>query len=571
MASNELILLLNLFQNYSPANIYQDYLNAFSRISEYPWYFPGDLLFGISDALRAKNVEINLGNPESWEDLFDDLSSRFKTVKSQLDKRKETLSHRLQHVLVHIDNYLIHLQRVLADDRRELFKTMAQWGISCLEQLSSMVKDNLIIMGGGPVGLMTAYFLQKNIPSFKTVVLELRPRYTRDYHVLLTEDTFETLPLEIKQGLWGRGRFGCYILPPPIDAKGFCYINPPRDVEVPSHFYSNWYPNEYFDINPVTGRRTFKKLMSIPIGVFETAMEELLRIKYPEIKIIKPKSESESDMYDIKKDAFPKNFGLNKIGIINKQTQTILHQNLFTNDAMYNFIVDASGADSSVRQSESERESKKQEFHAVNDGFDLAMSIIIENNFDHLRLNLTGENVNLNQAQDNSRFFTNNERWKSALLSVREFPDQNSLHDLLQSKKENVTLNWTDISQDNKDHINKVYKSYTGKDLDPKLVKKINVIQVQLGLEKNMYAKEQNGMYKFTVGDAACAVHFFSGTGINNGISMATKLTEMLNKAYQSRWQYDMEDKFNEWNTKMNEMCRKTLEKSSRFMSRTFK
>jgi 2-polyprenyl-6-methoxyphenol hydroxylase-like FAD-dependent oxidoreductase len=566
MASNELFLLLNLFQNYAPANIYQDYFNAFSRISEYPWYFPGDLLFGISDALRVKKVEINIGNPESWEDLFNDLSSRFKTVKSQLNTRKDSLSQRLQHVLVHIDNYLIHLEHVLSDNRRELFKTMAQWGIKCLEQLSSMIKDNLLIMGGGPVGLMTAYFLQKNIPSFKTVVLELRPKYTRDYHVLLTEDTFETLPLEIKQGLWGRGRFGCYILPPPIDAKGFCYINPPRDVEVPSHFASTLYPNEFFDINPVTSRRTFKKLMSIPIGVFETAMEELLRVKYPEIKIIKPKSESESDMYDIDNTAFPKNFGLNKISIVNNQTRTVLHQNLFTNDAMYNFIVDASGADSSLRQDER----KKQEFHAVNDGFDLAMSIIIENNFDHLRLNLTGENVNLNQAQDNSRFFTNNERWKSALLSVREFPDQNNLHNLVQSK-ENVTLKWTDISDDNKKHINKVYKSYTGKDLDSKLVKKINVIRVQLGLEKNMYAKEDNGMYRFTVGDAACAVHFFSGTGINNGISMATKLTEMLNKAYQSRWQYDMEDKFSDWNTKMNDMCKKTLEKSERFLTRTFK
>ncbi|NBR95003.1 MAG: hypothetical protein EBT55_01665, partial [Proteobacteria bacterium] len=46
--------------------------------------------------------------------------------------------------------------------------------------------------------------------------------------------------------------------------------------------------------------------------------------------------------------------------------------------------------DSSFRQGEA----KKQEFLAVNAGFDFAMSIIIENNFDHLRLNLTGENAN---------------------------------------------------------------------------------------------------------------------------------------------------------------------------------
>jgi hypothetical protein len=308
--------------------------------------------------------------------------------------------------------------------------------------------------------------------------------------------------------------------------------------------------------------------MSIPIGVFETAMEELLRVKYPEIKIIKLDEE-----YDIKNDAFPKNFGLNIISIVNNQTSTVLHQNLFTNDAMYNFIVDATGADSSFRsesKNESERELKKREFHDVSkDSFDIAMSIIIENNFDHLRLNLTGNNANLNSQQDTSRFFTNNERWKSALLSVREFPDKNNLLDLNQKQSKEVV--WKDISQDNQEHISKVYKSYTGKDLDSKLVKKINVIRVQLGLEKNMYTKEDNGMYKFTVGDAACAVHFFSGTGINNGISMATKLTEMLNKAYQSRWQYNMEDKFVEWNKKMNEMCEKTLEKSLRFLTNTFK
>lgn len=545
----ELLSLLNLFQPQVPPGIYQDYYNAFSRINN-SWYFPGNLLFAISDTLHNKRVVMQLDEPGSWKDLFDDICQRFKNVESQL-KLNNGISQRLKSALDHTNEYCQSVYKALADGRQELFQFLAKWGINCLENLNNIINDNLLILGGGPVGLVTAYFLQKSIPNFKTVLVEKRPKYTRTYQLFLAEDTFDTLPYEIQKGLWGYGRYGCYILPPPIDAKGYCFINPPIDTQVPDHYYSAIYDNEFFDIDSLTGRRTFKRLMSIPIGVFENAMEELLRIKYPQIKIIKPRTDTE---YNIVENNDTSARGLNSY-VVKDETGTIVEKNLFrNNDAMYNYIIDTTGAQSleQVREKEGSSSSPQSE---------TALTLIVKSDFSHIKHAMTSKNVDLRPAQNNSRFFSNNEKWHTALLSIRNLPDNANFYNKSAGK-----IEWTDISEDNQKYIKNEYTKYTNKDLNPADITQINLILIELTNRSEHFETLSNDTFKFYVGDSACAVHFFSGTGINNGIRMATKLTEMLTKVYRSRWKSDPTIDFAKWNSEMRDMCDETLTKSEKIM-----
>jgi hypothetical protein len=547
MSNNiELLSLLNIFQHYTTPTIYQDYYNAFNRISS-PWYFPSNILSAISNTLRVKKVIIDIDDPDSWKDLFDDLCTRFKTVRTALNSNTG-LSSRIKSALEHTENYCKFVHQALEEDRSELFQFLARWGINCLESLSSMIDDNLLIKGGGPTGLITAYFLHKSIPNLKIVLVEKRKKYTRNYQIMLNEDTFDTLPYEIKQSFWGYGTHGCYVLPPPIDAKGYCFINPPGNLEVPNHYYSSTYPNEYFNVNSLTGRRTFKKLMTIPIGVFENAMEELIRIKYPEIKIIRPTEDN--DEYTIHETPDSEARGLNKYCVKNKSGK-IVSQNLFSNDAMYNYIVDASGA-----------QSISTEGTEGTEGTDVALTLIVKSNFDHIRKHMTEKNVDLQSPQDNTRFFSNNEKWHTALFSIRNLPHKADFYD-----KHTGEIKWADISDENRTYINKEYKKYTGKDIVPNEIERIDLINLELKNRHAMFGKDSsNGVYTFYVGDSACNVHFFSGTGINNGIRMATKLTEMLTRIYRSRWKRNPDEDFTEWGQEMDTMCETTLEKSKKIM-----
>ena len=519
MSSIELLTLLNLFKQYSPIGIYQDYYNAFNRINV-PWYFPGKLLFAISDTLHNKRVIIKLDDPSSWQDLFDDLCTRFKTVRSHLQDRKD-LSSSLKSALEHTTEYCQTVTKAIANERHELFQFLARWGINCLEELNNMINDNLLICGAGPIGLITTYFIQKNIPNLNTVLVEKRKKYDRNYHLLLTEDTFNTLPLELKQSIWGYSKYGCYVLPPPIDAKGYCFINPPVDVQVPDRFSSMVYSNDYFNIDSLTGKRTFKRLMSIPISVLETAMEELIKVKYPQVKIIKPSDDTV------------------EFNCANK------FANLFNNkDAIYNYIIDATG----FKANKGEVTEKEK-----------GMTLIIKSDLNNIKEFMTDANIDLHPTQHKSRFFSNNEKWHTALLSIRDLHEPDNL--------DKVTK-WDDISRANQQYINDEYKKYTGKDLVPTEIEKINIFDIELKQNNDMY--EKNGeIYKFYIGDSACAVHFFSGTGINNGISMATKFSEMMTKLYQSRWKNAPDDEFQKWNTEMKNQCAQILEKSKNIISST--
>ncbi len=83
-----------------------------------------------------------------------------------------------------------------------------------------MVK--IVIVGGGPVGMLFGIFLSKIAPSGTTItVLELRKKYTRQQALLLNKRTLELIPTEIIETLIDKQ--GCYVTPPPFDRRGGCY------------------------------------------------------------------------------------------------------------------------------------------------------------------------------------------------------------------------------------------------------------------------------------------------------------------------------------------------------------
>jgi 2-polyprenyl-6-methoxyphenol hydroxylase-like FAD-dependent oxidoreductase len=90
-----------------------------------------------------------------------------------------------------------------------------------------MAKQKLVIVGGGPVGLLTAIMIMKQSrlkSQFDVTVVELRAGYTRKQIILLDNHSHQLLPREVRTALWGRQRrVGCYVFPPPKKTGATCY------------------------------------------------------------------------------------------------------------------------------------------------------------------------------------------------------------------------------------------------------------------------------------------------------------------------------------------------------------
>lgn len=555
LQTDELLSLMNNFSRFAPQNITQSYFDEFSKI-QYPWVFPGKLLGGMSNYFDNQRPTVR--NPECWNKLFTDIISRFTRLKNEL-KNRTGLHPELKHALEHAEKYTTFLDESLRSGRIELFPVLERWGVNTLHTLSLMIKDNVLIAGAGPIGLITVYFLKMSIPSLKIVVTDIRAEYTRDYHVLLSEDSFDSLPYEIQTAIWGAGKYGCYVLPPPIDANGYCFLNPPNQTEIPGHLYAGWYPDNMFDVNHRTGKKTLKKLMSIPIRVFEKNMYDLIRRRFPDVSFIKPRSDQPEDKIvpHVPATGTSSN-GFNRIEFWTNNNKLIA-KNVFSNDFMYNFYIDASGASPDNIDPYFDRTDST---YYTSNKTDLGMTIVISHDpqvTGTIKEYMNDKTVDLRPAQDNSRLFTPNQSYPNLLLSVRNLP---SVQKLLQGD-----ISWHNLHIETQEHIKKIYSDYFHKELDPTKITKLNMFIVRLGQAKNMYTESNFGVsdtkfYGFLLGDSACAVHYFSGTGINNGIKMATKLTELLSKAYQSRWKYDLSHMFRQWETDMKTLCTKTLQQS---------
>lgn len=90
----------------------------------------------------------------------------------------------------------------------------------------------LTIIGGGPVGLITAAIFKKTFPKLNIQIIEKRGTKTRDQIVYFKPYTLKrSLPETIIDQLLKEGK-GCYMLPPDRNQGGYCY----KEAAVEGHY-----------------------------------------------------------------------------------------------------------------------------------------------------------------------------------------------------------------------------------------------------------------------------------------------------------------------------------------------
>jgi 2-polyprenyl-6-methoxyphenol hydroxylase-like FAD-dependent oxidoreductase len=92
----------------------------------------------------------------------------------------------------------------------------------------------VLVVGGGPVGLMLAHFITSLDRSAHVDIIEKRKSYKREQIVVLTKHSIDQLPIQVRRSVFGIRGKGCYIKSPPTDQIGKCYMKRPKDVKLGS-------------------------------------------------------------------------------------------------------------------------------------------------------------------------------------------------------------------------------------------------------------------------------------------------------------------------------------------------
>ena len=140
-----------------------------------------------------------------------------------------------------------------------------------------MYNKNIVIVGGGTVGMLTGIHLEKIFPEDKIIILELRPKFTRKQIILINQESRGLLPQKVLQDIWGvKGhQKGCYVLAPNKDKWARCYAGklPLASVELKTLEKSMYsYIQKYTDIlylKPNFEKANIKLYKNKPIIEFE--------------------------------------------------------------------------------------------------------------------------------------------------------------------------------------------------------------------------------------------------------------------------------------------------------------
>jgi 2-polyprenyl-6-methoxyphenol hydroxylase-like FAD-dependent oxidoreductase len=136
---------------------------------------------------------------------------------------------------------------------------------------------NIVIIGGGAIGMLAAIHLDKNFPDSQVTVLELRSSFTRKQIVLVNKDSRGLLPQRVLQNIWGENgrKKGCYILSPDKDRWARCYAGKLpyasvaiKTIETEMLSYIKKYTNVRY-LRPKSGKADIKMKKDMPSIIFE--------------------------------------------------------------------------------------------------------------------------------------------------------------------------------------------------------------------------------------------------------------------------------------------------------------
>lgn len=324
--------------------------------------------------------------------------------------------------------------------------------------------SDIVIVGGGAVGMLAAIHLDKNFPESEITVLELRSSFTRKQIILVNQVSRGLLPQEVLQNIWGENghKKGCYIMTPDKDRWARCYAGklPYASVEIKKLekellSYIKKYTNVRY-LRPKSGKANIKMKKDISSILFE----------------------GENIYYDILIAAdganswVAKNLNIERVSIINKK--------------YYGLVANVS---------------KRRSASPKSDGY-----------FDKISKKRI-EIIEHNKPQNNWRFFRRqpNGFYLGLIIDSKEYEN------LLENKLPNTV----------KKTIKNICKEVHTRKCDVK-IKNINVFPVIPSYVYKIRTKGPNNTDVYFIGDALVSPHYFSYSGLNVGFNSVKVLVSFL-------------------------------------------
>jgi len=341
-----------------------------------------------------------------------------------------------------------------------------------------MVK-NIVIIGGGPVGLIGAIMLyRKSNQAAHITILEKRKAYTRQQVVVLDGTTITNLPFNMKLNVFATaGAYhenainlmddGCYVWPPLRDFYGYC------DKTLDSKLMDEYLRS---DDKPIA--------LAVKISKLEKELEKWIR-KYTTIKIVKPIETLK--LYD---------------------TYVIADETKYP----YDILIGADGVNSQVRQAFFGPAKKLKRIES----YGLAMIIKTKNNKRVYRV-FNSPDKTSHGYQSRVRFFRQTDY--SVYLALQLSPAEAAQF----TDKRKIPDNLKPLIRD----YLKIYDvDIKCKDLDSCIVD-IALFPIEIYYASKVVDAKGK---RFLVGDAAMTTHFFTGSGLNRGVEMFQFLSNYIFK-----------------------------------------
>lgn len=361
---------------------------------------------------------------------------------------------------------------------------------------------NVMIVGGGPVGLMTARLLleQDKNNRYRVSVLEKRPEYTRDQVLLIDEMTISLMPDEVVKAIWDDALEGCWVLPPMANSSGTCYR---KQVPIWSDTRPRQFAYDGLDHIPTA---------TVSIGTFERHMLDWLRRTYPVQRFVSLRPDSADEPFEI--TLKPDSVKLNgkKLAV--------------------DILIGADGAGSQVRSQI--LRSDTVPLFANDDLFKMTGVTVIAKLPPYTVQRLDPPSFELTRAkirESLARPANGYERWRlfrlpdgtnyfAFLITPRERPyfAEFIRHKDMDSPAAEFLI----------DRMAFICRSSGTVDCDRMTIESIATFDVVPQMSR-IFSRLEPSFPVYLVGDALATTNFFSGTGMNDGVYMANFLTNEMN------------------------------------------